>query len=282
MSASSVSRITPTLIWRSWCSRSFGSLAPGWSPEVFPPGVSELPARNAGASSKRVLQLLPQTRVDHTVHPSVIPMMQDLLAYFLNRLPRRSPAPRLDQCHIVRRQLHRRSCNMEYPPLEEQTLPRFYEKRYYPVKIGQTLNDRYYILTKLGYGANSTVWLARDRRTSQYTSIKVFVRDDSEASPVANELNILRHIATCSNEHAGAALARLADDTFEVGGHSCLAMKPQACSLQQLQNLLADYRVPREFIMAVVMRLLGCINWLQLDCGVVHTGMFARPRKIEG
>lgn len=33
---------------------------------------------------------------------------------------------------------------------------------YYPVKLGQVLNDRYEIFHKLGYGTYSTVWLAVD------------------------------------------------------------------------------------------------------------------------
>lgn len=209
-----------------------------------------------------------------TYQPPIL-RMRKLQTPYLHRLAQRNLAHRLDQCYVRRRLLHQHNDNnMEHAPLEEQTLPRFHEKRYYPMKIGQTLNDQYRILTKLGYGANSTVWLARDQRTNQYTCIKVFVRDDSKASPVTNELNILQHIATCSDEHA--ALVRLPSDIFEVQGHKCLAMTPLACSLQHLQHLFADYRIPREFVTAVVMRLLGCINWLQLDCGVVHTGMLAR------
>ena len=50
------------------------------------------------------------------------------------------------------------------PSIEEQTLPRYKQKQYYPVKIGDRFNDRYRIITKLGYGAYSTVWLARDDR----------------------------------------------------------------------------------------------------------------------
>lgn len=48
--------------------------------------------------------------------------------------------------------------------IEEQALPFYYEKDYYPVKIGQFLNDRYRIIAKLGYGAYSTVWLASDEK----------------------------------------------------------------------------------------------------------------------
>jgi hypothetical protein len=48
--------------------------------------------------------------------------------------------------------------------IEEQTLPRYSQRQYYPVRIGQRLTDRYRVITKLGYGAYSTVWLAKDER----------------------------------------------------------------------------------------------------------------------
>ena len=48
---------------------------------------------------------------------------------------------------------------------EELTLPNYSDKRYYPVRIGERSVDRYRIITKLGYGAYSTVWLAWDERS---------------------------------------------------------------------------------------------------------------------
>lgn len=47
-------------------------------------------------------------------------------------------------------------------PIEEETLPRYNPARFYPIRLGQILNGRYQVTTKLGYGARSTVWLARD------------------------------------------------------------------------------------------------------------------------
>lgn len=58
-------------------------------------------------------------------------------------------------------------------PREEQALPRFAEKRYYPVNPQQLLADRYLTIAKLGYGANSTVWLARDKRLVSSQGIAV-------------------------------------------------------------------------------------------------------------
>ncbi|SMR63713.1 unnamed protein product [Zymoseptoria tritici ST99CH_1A5] len=157
--------------------------------------------------------------------------------------------------------------------IEEQSLPRFHQKRYFPVNIGQVFNNRYRIIAKLGYGANSTVWLARDQVTQQYASLKICVRDETEDSPVLNEYNILRHISACAttSDHAGPSLLRRADDMFMADGHHCFVMKPYACSLQQLREMFPYSIIPREFIMAVVVRLLGCSNWLQLEAGIVHT-----------
>ena len=47
-------------------------------------------------------------------------------------------------------------------PIEEETLPGYLSKLYYPVSIGQVINDKYEILAKLGFGSESTVWLAKD------------------------------------------------------------------------------------------------------------------------
>lgn len=59
-------------------------------------------------------------------------------------------------------------------PIEEEGLPRYCPQRYHPTFINDKLNghdvwqmtgkwqDNYEILAKLGFGDNSTVWLARD------------------------------------------------------------------------------------------------------------------------
>lgn len=48
--------------------------------------------------------------------------------------------------------------------VEEQALLRYHKKCYFPVSIGHVFKDRYRIISKLGFGAYSTVWLVRDER----------------------------------------------------------------------------------------------------------------------
>ncbi|WEW57593.1 serine/threonine kinase [Emydomyces testavorans] len=64
-------------------------------------------------------------------------------------------------------------------PIEEELLPNYIAEMYYPVHIGEVLNDRYQLVCKLGYGTTSTVWLARDLRNTDdsftYVALKIYV-----------------------------------------------------------------------------------------------------------
>lgn len=48
--------------------------------------------------------------------------------------------------------------------IEEEKNPKYNPTNFYPAKIDEVLNDRYRIITKLGYGMTATVWLAHDLR----------------------------------------------------------------------------------------------------------------------
>lgn len=48
--------------------------------------------------------------------------------------------------------------------VEEETMPDYVPSRYYPARIGEILKEQYQIVGKLGFGASSTVWLARDMK----------------------------------------------------------------------------------------------------------------------
>lgn len=47
-------------------------------------------------------------------------------------------------------------------PMEEEGLPEYKSEHFYPVRLGEVFNERFQIVTKLGYGSSSTIWLARD------------------------------------------------------------------------------------------------------------------------
>jgi len=109
-----------------------------------------------------------------------------------------------------------------------------------------------------------------------YASVKVFVRDDTTTPQVLNEIQTLKHLAGCSLEHSGSGIARLADDIFQIDGpagqHYCTASNPQGCNLWDLRLTFPDGRLPKVLVVAAVRCLVGCINWLALDCDLIHTG----------
>lgn len=49
-------------------------------------------------------------------------------------------------------------------PIEEETVPGYEARSYFPVEPGHFFNQRYEALAKLGWGSCSTVWLVRDLR----------------------------------------------------------------------------------------------------------------------
>ncbi len=50
-------------------------------------------------------------------------------------------------------------------PLEEEGNPDYDPRRFYPARVGDTI-QKYQILSKLGWGTGSTVWLAKDNSRS--------------------------------------------------------------------------------------------------------------------
>ncbi|QMW42280.1 hypothetical protein G4B11_005604 [Aspergillus flavus] len=126
--------------------------------------------------------------------------------------------------------------------IEEQTLPFYDQKQYYPVQPGEMLKDRYCTIAKLGYGAYSTVWLVWDEKAREYASLKVCVQtEENESSPVLNEINMLHRLEKfAEKDHPGLDFTRLARDIFEIdgpsGSHYCIAFKPQGNSVRTLQE----------------------------------------------
>ncbi|KAJ5731820.1 protein kinase [Penicillium malachiteum] len=163
--------------------------------------------------------------------------------------------------------------------IEEQSLPFYDRKRYYPVEIGQVFHNQYQIIVKLGYGAYSNVWLVRDESVDGYVSLKISLQTDRSHdgnSPVLNEVNMLRRLEQFANEdHPGLDFTRLARDIFEIeslgGFHYCIAFQPQGNSVRTLQETFPNAKIPKFLVKCLIHRLFFSVNWLHATCGVAHT-----------
>jgi serine/threonine-protein kinase SRPK3 len=72
-----------------------------------------------------------------------------------------------------------RSLAKRYEPIETiEPFERYTAEGYYPVRIGDPFfSSRCYIVHKLGHGASSTIWLARDEHLIKYVAIKFAVSE---------------------------------------------------------------------------------------------------------
>lgn len=77
---------------------------------------------------------------------------------------------------------------------EEETLPFYRKEEYYPMRIGHVIHGHYQVVSKLGFGTTSTIWLARDLRDQNFWAVKVHINTLKHHQ----ELEIYRHLANTS------------------------------------------------------------------------------------
>ena len=75
---------------------------------------------------------------------------------------------------------------------EDEGLDDYKKGGYHPVFVGETLNDRYVVLQKLGWGHFSTVWLCRDIKFSTYVAIKIQKSASHYLEAAFDEVEILQ------------------------------------------------------------------------------------------
>ncbi|KAI1399226.1 hypothetical protein F4819DRAFT_429346 [Hypoxylon fuscum] len=77
---------------------------------------------------------------------------------------------------------------------EEETVPAYKADNFYPVKQGDIFKSRYQVVTKLGFGTCSTVWLCRDLEKNGFLALKVGTAQDATKSN--KELAISQHLCS--------------------------------------------------------------------------------------
>ncbi|RAH58199.1 kinase-like protein [Aspergillus piperis CBS 112811] len=165
-------------------------------------------------------------------------------------------------------------------PIEEETLPYYNPKQYYPVNIGDIYQSRYQIIGKLGYGSTSTSWVCRDLRFLKIsTSIP---KKDSHN----REYKVYEHLANVVEKgslHPGQSLIREVYDSFELQNaavsegegssiHQCLLLQPMTMSLHDMLQLTSrPFDLP--LLKMTIKRILLALDFLHVEAGVVHTDL---------
>ncbi|KAK2865345.1 hypothetical protein FQN49_003671 [Arthroderma sp. PD_2] len=153
--------------------------------------------------------------------------------------------------------------------IEEEGLPNYVADNFYPVYIGEVFASRYQVVSKLGFGMSSTVWLCRDLQNHEFYTLKVCGRGQRPDC----ELAVSQHLRN-SEDHFGKKLVRLVLDSFDVAGphgnHTCLIYQPLGMSFTEFQNMSPNNMLPKDFIQRSVQLALISLAFMH-ENSVVHT-----------
>ncbi|RAK96409.1 kinase-like protein [Aspergillus ibericus CBS 121593] len=153
---------------------------------------------------------------------------------------------------------------------EEESLPGYLKAHYYPVCLGEVLNTRYQILTKLGFGSTSTVWLCRDLHQNRYLTLKVHVRS-TQPPP---DVQISQHLKSLQSTHTGQRYTRIALDSFQIRGphgpHHCTLYQPAGIDIRDYIHCLEGDALPENLLRVTVRFMLVALDYLH-EAKVVHT-----------
>jgi serine/threonine-protein kinase SRPK3 len=170
-------------------------------------------------------------------------------------------------------------------PEEDLTLTAEEGAGFYPLRLGETLDDeRFVIIKKLGWGGYSSVWLARDRRDNRHVALKVlsaYASSEIESGRL-RERDLLERVTNASPLHRGFAhVVHLSHEfLFEsfAGRHICFVMDILSYSVSSLKTQLNDPRLPLKFILRLTKHVLKGLEYLHDECGIIHSDL--KPANI--
>ncbi|KAJ5405446.1 hypothetical protein N7465_006730 [Penicillium sp. CMV-2018d] len=164
--------------------------------------------------------------------------------------------------------------------VDEEVCPDYNSTNFYPAKPGEVLAKKFQLLVKIGWGSQSTVWLARDISRLKWQSEKTVtlkIINSNDTDDARHEHEIESHIMQQNPEHRGCAILRTCLDDFEVDGreakHMCLVYEPMREPLWILQRRFVDRKLPLPIAKAYIYFLLVGLDYLHSECKVVHTDL---------
>jgi serine/threonine-protein kinase SRPK3 len=144
---------------------------------------------------------------------------------------------------------------------------------YHPIKLGdEYCQGRYRIVHKLGYGAFSTVWLARDSAADIYVSLKVVTATASERS---SESQVLEIIHQNNPLHPGRMFVSSLLNDFSIrgpnGNHRCLVTEILGPTVSDVKESFDCDLLSLDIARRVTAQLALGLADIH-SCGIIHGG----------
>ncbi|KAJ3493433.1 hypothetical protein NLG97_g4736 [Lecanicillium saksenae] len=133
----------------------------------------------------------------------------------------------------------------------------------------------YQIVSKLGYGAYSTVWLGFDRRLTRHLALKILTADSYGQENDIFEIDILKHMRCLAADEPGARHILQLLDNFQHDGpngtHACLVFPAMGPDVTNYSQLFPKRRIPAPQIKTISRQLLLGLSFLHDISRVIHT-----------
>lgn len=176
--------------------------------------------------------------------------------------------------------------------VDEENYSWYSPKEFYPIRIADVIQDRYQVITKLGYGTASTSWLCRDLIAHRYIAIKVYASNQEQAQREIAAFKHLRKVlgdGSTAKEVGGAQFIRLLHKSFKLDhpknsskNHLCLVYEPMGMTLADLRTVACDGQIPLELLKPMLPFILAALDFMHTKANMVHTGERRPLSKVAG
>ncbi|POS76289.1 serine/threonine protein kinase [Diaporthe helianthi] len=165
---------------------------------------------------------------------------------------------------------------------------------FHPVYIGDIYADKYEVMSKIGYGRYSTVWLVKDlskppNDEHQFRALKVLSADCYGQDNPIFEKEILTHLGDGNRKLMGYKyICHLVDD-FELegpnGSHVCLVLELMGETLLSFGVWFKEFMVPTTIMRKFSLQLVAALDFAH-ESGVIHTdikpdNIFVKVRDVH-
>ncbi|OJD11042.1 CMGC/SRPK protein kinase [Emergomyces pasteurianus Ep9510] len=160
-------------------------------------------------------------------------------------------------------------------PFEEEREMGF--EKFYPMTLGEVINDKYKVVAKLGFGSASTIWCCRNLATNTYAALKIYAHDLVAEDEIDNESAIYKRLSTIGNRnHPGKAYVRTIQDSFSITSragnhHQCLVHEVLSNDILSLRYTRSDCKLPEVMLKQILIHLLLALDFLHSECHIIHT-----------
>ncbi|KAJ5348897.1 uncharacterized protein N7506_002150 [Penicillium brevicompactum] len=151
--------------------------------------------------------------------------------------------------------------------VDEERSPRYNPEAYYPAKPGEILADKYQLLSKIGWGSDST--------SEEAVALKIST--GRRSSTPSSKLKIEEKIAQQNPSHKGWGCVRTCLGHFEFAhgeqNHVCQIYQPLRETMELFTKRWENQRMPLPVAKAYILLLLLGMDYLHAECHVAHTDL---------